>query len=224
MRIQVFSARTVMSGYLLGSVFALLAAPIARGDCFDFNQEIRQGPAHRRSVHFSSEEPAPGQGTRTTSGELSSGIVWAAAEQRATKGLNDILADLGDHEITRSGRIDEFQVLELPDKHFLRHQKVKFVIKPFPFVNISWTEDWAFTLLAGSPNHPERALVAYEKTEGTSHIRHLCGAYELRAVDPGHTDVFVYEEAKATSRSQQDTLDGLRGTLTHFSHLQQENH
>ena len=68
-------------------------------------------------------------------------------------------------------------------------------------------------VLAGTPAKPERLVVSYEKIEGTSHIEHLCGSMVLRKLGAGSTDVYLYEEAKATQRSPEDTLNGMRGTL-----------
>jgi hypothetical protein len=178
-------------------------------DCYDFAREIKEGPVNQKSVRF----PADSQ---KASGELPSGVVWAAVKDRSPRTIPAILEELGSHETNKSRRISEMQVSELGDPNFLRHQKVKFVVTPFPLINISWTEDWAFTLLAGTAERPERVLVAYEKTDGTSHIRHLCGAYELRALPSGETSIYLYEEAKATSRSREDTLDGVAATLAHF--------
>ena len=64
-----------------------------------------------------------------------------------------------------------------------------------------------------------RIVISYEKTEGTSHIQHLCGSYVLQRTADDKSDVFIYEEAKADRRSQKDTLDGLKGNLTALDRL-----
>ncbi len=182
---------------------------LAGGDCFDFARKIEEGPANQKMVRFPED-------SRTASGELPSGVVWAAVKERTSRTLNSILDELGSHETNKSHRISEMEVSELGDPNFMRHQKVHFVVSPFPLINISWTEDWAFTLLAGKPDRPERVLIAYEKTDGTSHIHHLCGAYDLRTLPSGETSIFLYEESQATSRSREDTLNGLTATVAHL--------
>lgn len=199
MRIQAFFV-----GFFLMSSQAL-----AGGDCFDFARKIEEGPTNQKLVRFVDD-------SRTASGEFPSGIVWAAVKEHTPRTLTSIIDELASHESNKSRRISEMEVSELGDPNFMRHQKVHFVVSPFPLINISWTEDWAFTLLAGKPDRPERVLVAYEKTEGTSYIHHLCGAYDLRALPTGETSILLYEEAQATSRSREDTLNGLTATVAHL--------
>jgi hypothetical protein len=194
---------------LFAGIFLIASSASADPDCFDFAREIKDGPANQKLVQF----PVDAQ---KTSGEWPSGVVWAAAKERSPRSLSSIIDEVSSHETNKSHRIAEMEVLELTDPNFLRHQKVKFRVTPFPLINIRWTEDWAVTLLAGSREHPERVLIAYEKTDGTSYIHHLCGFYDLRALPSGETQVYIYEEARATARSQEDTLNGVTATLAHF--------
>ena len=92
-------------------------------------------------------------------------------------------------------------------------QKVDYTINPFLFIHLKWTEDWAFSLTRGTLAQPEQITTFYQKSEGTSHIQHLCGAIVLQKKNDAHTDVFIYEEAKATGRSEGDTLRGVEATI-----------
>lgn len=100
------------------------------------------------------------------------------------------------------------------DPNFLLKQIVHNEVDPFPFVTVKWTDEWAFSLLAGTFGDPKKILISYEKIEGTTHIKHLCGNILITA-DSGSSKshVFLYEEAEATGRSQEDTVKGLKGTL-----------
>ena len=131
----------------------------------------------------------------------------------AAKPVLEAIAALLDHNTTKSGRVDGMDVIELDDPRYLARHEVHFSIKPFPFVEVEWTEDWAYTLLEGTPSDPVRALISYEKIKGTSHIEHLCGSILVQKRGPRESDIFIYEEAKATGRSAEDTVKGLKGTL-----------
>src|SRR3954468_22511144 len=112
----------------------LLWTPSSRAsnvaDCFDFAREIKEGPAHRKNVHVA--------GGSKASGELPSGVVWAAVRDLAPKHIQEILAELASHEKTKSSRIDEMEIDELADPRFLKHQRVKFEVDPFPLISVKW--------------------------------------------------------------------------------------
>jgi hypothetical protein len=100
------------------------------------------------------------------------------------------------------------------DPNFLLKQVVHNEVDPFPFVTVKWSEEWAFSLLEGTASEPKKILISYEKIDGTTHIKHLCGNILITAdSDSSKSHVFLYEEAEATGRSQEDTVKGLKGTL-----------
>jgi hypothetical protein len=65
----------------------------------------------------------------------------------------------------------------------------------------------------GTPNAPKEALIAYQKVDGTGHIKHFCGNIWLKAAGPGKTDFAVYEEAEATRRTPEAIAQGHMGTI-----------
>jgi len=147
------------------------------------------------------------------SGKLPDGPVWAAVHAEINQPMNKILKDLVAHQSTRSSRVNKMSITSVPDPRYFLRQNVQFKVDPFLFVSVKWTEMWAFFRSKATAHDPERVVVSYEKVKGTSHIEHLCGNYVLEKLGDNKTDVFVYEEAKATGRSEQDTLKGLEGNL-----------
>lgn len=171
----------------------------ALAKCFDFNAKTV------KPLHAVTDKP--------DSGKLETGQVWASTQSLIDKPIGQILKLLLDHNNTRSPRINEMDVEQLKDPNYLAHHLVKFVIKPFLFINIRWTEEWAYAIAAGTEENPSEVVVSYEKIDGTSHIEHLCGSIVLRKLGDAQTKVFLYEQAKATQRTAEDTLKGIEGTL-----------
>jgi hypothetical protein len=208
---------------LLATLTPLGTARFALADpaCFDFGHKISAGlPLPSPYAPASPEKPkkedkgvALDAGGLAASGKKSEGLYWAAVEGDSSRGISELIQELVTHVTTKPGRASEMKIKLVPDPNFQIRQEVKFQINPFPFVKVEWTEDWAFSLLAGDARKPEKMLVAYEKVDGTSHIRHLCGQFELSREASGKTRIRIYEEAAATGRSQQDTLSGIATSL-----------
>lgn len=173
--------------------------------CFDFNTKVTKPLGKMLPLK-------PGQDTSDL-GDLKDGVNWASLRGTVKKPIKKVLDLLLDHKTTASPRVDEMEVAKVESPNYLARHDVKFLIKPFLFVKVRWTEQWAYTLVDGTPADPKEVLVSYQKVEGTSHIEHLCGSVVLRKLGPNETDVYQYEEAKATQRSAKDTLKGNIGTL-----------
>ena len=195
MRIQVIF-EVLVCLFLCSPVFA---------NCFDFNTKVIK-PLR---------EPLPliDRHDNTALGKLKDDVTWGALRGVVKKPIGDLYKLLLDHNNTRSPRVDEMEVQYEQDPKYLAKHQVHFLIKPFPLIKIRWTEEWGFALANGTLKDPKEIVISYQKTEGTSHIEHLCGNIVLRKLTPSTTDVFEYEEAKATQRSPQDTLEGLKGTM-----------
>jgi hypothetical protein len=192
-------------------VFAFLGfyllSPAASGSerCFDFNSKVLSAI----------RQPIPRTGARdaSRSGKLASGVVWGAARGDVKGSLQEVLKNFYDHNLMKSNRVSEMNVVELERPQYLARHEVTYKIKPFPFVTVEWTEDWAYQLVRGTAADPSEVVIAYEKVKGTSYIEHLCGNIVLRKDGANATDVFLYEETKATQRDEKDTVGGLLGTL-----------
>ncbi len=200
------------SFYILCLTVFLIAIPCTANDrCFNFSHPIEH-PVENSDAKQSRPSSPPG-GIAQSSGEIGKDTYWATASGIVNRPIADILKELQTHDATRSGKVSELKIDELKDPHFLERQRVHFVVKPFLFVKVEWTEDWGFSLLRGSPDRPGQVLASYEKTEGTSYISHLCGNIDLAMLSDNSTRVVVYEEVRARSRSEDDTRKGVRRTI-----------
>jgi hypothetical protein len=180
--------------------------------CFDLSHKVQTGLALPQPLGHDG-------GTLSASGKKTDDLFWAAVQGDTSRTIPDLLHDLMTHETTKGGRISEMKISLVPDSNFLVRQVVRFRVNPFPFVTVEWTEDWAVSLLAGDAKKPEKVLITYEKVSGTSHIRHLCGQFELAREADGKTRIQIYEEAAATGRSQQDTLSGIATSLRKLQNI-----
>lgn len=200
MRIQVLSLLVCLS---------LSGVSDANEGCFDFSKKLTEPPKKPETL----EAIAP-PGISKKSGKTKKGWVWAEVRGQVGRALPSIMSELKEHQTTKSKRIDRMSIIPQEDPHYLARQSIEYKVYPFPFVTVAWTEEWAFSLLRGTPQEPKQIAVFYQKTEGTNHIKHLCGAMILTQLSSQASDVFLYEEAQATGRSREDTLNGLIGTLT----------
>lgn len=206
MRLQVISL-----GLALIPVSFALAGPETASSCFDFSKKMTQ-PKKKPSALPDVAVPKISK----ISGKLKTGPTWGAVRARVERPIQELVKEIADHQALRSKKIDEMIVTPLDSSEAMIRQQVHYIVKPFLFVKVDWTEDWAFNLDQGTKDSPGQVTVFYEKTDGTNHIKHLCGNFILNKVDPKTTDVFIYEEADATGRSVEDTVNGLAGTIKTF--------
>lgn len=192
------------------AAIVLCLCPLASGAdssrCFDFNAKVTK--SLRDPIALKANEDAHESGKREVDN-----VTWASMRGVVDKPIQGLLVLLLDHDTTKSSKVDEMEVIKITSPHYFARHDVKYLIKPFPFVKIRWTEEWGYALDKGSSTDPKVVVISYHKSEGTSHIERLCGTIILRKNGPNSTDVYQYEEAKATQREVKDTLNGLAGTL-----------
>lgn len=187
-----------MRGLLVGLL--LLPAGGAAAQCFDL----------RAVVAAPLREPPAG---RSADGATQDGRVWASLVAELHRPITDVLRLLRDPARTPDPSVDELQVEALPPGPHLSYLRLRSVVRPFPLITVEWTEELAIDLLAGSAAAPEVVLISYQKTEGTSHIAHLCGSTLLTRLEPGRTRIYQYEESKITGRGRRDQATALANFL-----------
>lgn len=177
--------------------------------CFDFSRTINE------PLRLVKELQLLKDGDTQSTGEVSNlpGVHWGAVRGKVSKSVDSLVRLLEDHNTTKSPKIEEMKVHEIPDEHYFGRNTVEFHLNPFPLIHIEWKEEWAYYVAQDSNHAPESAVISYQKVEGTSHIEHLCGSIVLKRITPTVTDVYQYEEVKASRRSPEDTVAGLQGTL-----------
>lgn len=213
---------------LVLTIIPLISQPAfgagGEGKCFDFSSRIDHllrpdlaslpsGSRGTLSPDFKeSKISSQDKDSKDTNNEKDS-IFWGTLSGDVHLPVRNVYFLLSDHNTTKSSRVDKMGVTEEMDPHYLLRQRVHFEIDPFPFVTVDWDEQWAFTLLDGTTEKPTKILISYEKVDGTTHIKHLCGNILITQVDPQTSHVLFYEEVQATNQSQGDTVSGLKGKL-----------
>jgi hypothetical protein len=226
MPIQVISLLILALQALPSSLLAASLETPARADedvaesksklCFDFSKKLIPLP---KKPAILSDATLPRVSSK--SGRMSANMFWGAARGQVGRPIQELIQEIAAHETMKSGRVTNMAVIPQETQDFLIRQQIEYTVIPFMFVKIKWTEDWAFNLMQGTKEDPKEVQIFYQKTEGTSHIKHLCGTIVLNRLDPKVTDVFIYEEAQATSRSEEDTVKGLIGTIRTFRYGRQ---
>ncbi len=183
--------------------------------CFDFSKKVadplRTAPAWKSDRR----EDVSGRGkvTRHEPGKPKSGYVWGQARGVVRKPIRELLNLLLDHNTTKSSKIREINFSKSSDENYFARHVITFEVTALIFFSAEWTEEWGYAITRGSGMAPERVVISYQKTAGTSHIEHLCGSIVLEMIDANTTDVYAYEEVNANQRNDEDTESGLVGTL-----------
>jgi hypothetical protein len=195
-----------MRRYLLVSILFLSQSALARANCFDLSHAsvvLLKSPP--KSFSLKSDPADSGTDDKNNDWGQISGVV--------NKSISDLYQKLLDPRTIRNGDNTHVDVATVDTKDFLKKIIEKIVIKPVFFVTVEWSEEWGFGLKKGTADKPEEIVVSYQKSEGTSHIKHLCGNILLQSLGPKSTGVFIYEEVQADRRSSDDVLNGITGTL-----------
>ena len=194
---------------LLSQAILLRAEPLPPGYCFNFSKKVTTPLQSMISEVSLTDLTASGQKQGSADSH------WGAARGIINASIREVLGLLKDHNTTKSPKVaaDDMKVEELNDPNYLARQIVAFHLVPFPFINIDWKEEWAYALAEGTEKEPSLVMISYQKVDGTSHIKHLCGSMELKKSGPNQTDLYQYEEVSASRRSIEDTVKGLLGTL-----------
>lgn len=186
-------------------LFAALATPARAAPCFDLTTRLTAPP--RASL------PLPPGGGESSDAGAAADRVWAQRRALVARPIEKLRAFLEDPRHFKDDQVDEMTLAALPPGPNLKRFTVHSLVRPFPLVTVEWTDEWAVTLLAGTPDKPDQLLVAYQKVAGTSYIEHFCGTLLLRRIDEKTTDVAQYEEARITGRSHDEMKRGLADFL-----------
>jgi hypothetical protein len=195
-----------MFRYLLVSIPFLSQVALADATCFDLSKSsltlLKPAPAK-----FVSDTDSAESGTDTKNND------WGQISGVVNKPIADLYKKLQDPKTIRNSDTTHVTVVTVDTKEFLKKIIEKIVIKPVFFITIDWSEEWGFALKHGTPEKPEEIVISYQKSEGTSHIKMLCGNILLQSLSANSTGVFIYEQVQADRRTPKDVLNGITGTL-----------
>jgi len=145
---------------------------------------------------------------RVEYGERPDGTAWAATRAIVHLPPEVVVAKILDHRNIKDMKTTKLSSRSLESAEYLdlRHVEVDVTVKAALLkLHVRWTEEWAYELVEGSPEVPRVMVANYQKIAGTHHIQHQCGSYVVRRLGPDRTDLFMYEEVRATRRSAEDT-------------------
>ena len=195
-----------MFRYLLVSIPFLCQIASAEPNCFDLTKPsvalIKPAP-----TKFDSASDPAASGTDAKEND------WGSISGVVNKPILDLYQKLLDPKTIRNGDTTKVEVENVETKDFLKKIIQKIVIKPVFFITIEWREEWGYGLKEGTPDKPQSIVISYQKLDGTSHVKHLCGNILLQALSPTTTGAYLYEEVQADRRSSTDVLNGITGTL-----------
>ncbi len=174
--------------------------------CFDFSKKVTE--PLKQPIPFK-EKMNP----ITAQSETDEQIRWAALRGLIDQPIESVLQKILDPKNIKGPRNKNVEVSEHKQPSYFAFRTVAMTVHPILFLTLSWKEEWAYTLLEGTEKEPQKVLVSYQKTSGTSHIDRFCGSILLKKLTHKKSDIFLYEELKATRRSSQDILNGHMGTL-----------
>ena len=203
MQILALLAFFMLSLLAPSSLFAAEPTP----PCFDFSKPSTT------LLHPSPETFAEGKDLADFGTDSKTNNDWGQVSGIVKKPILTLSQKLQDPKTIRNGSDTKVVITPIESKDFLKRIDQTIVIKPVFFVTIEWKEAWAFALKDGKAEKPESIVVSYQKSEGTSHIKHLCGNILLKSITPDSTAVYLYEEVQADRRSAKDVMNGLSGTL-----------
>lgn len=180
--------------------------------CFDFSKPNRTPlkPEPRMYPPVGAEITERGRKEMADSKDR---VAWASVQGSVHLPLSSVLKKLEDPMITRNPANTRTTVKVLPSEGSLLKESIQVSVKPIFFLTLEWEEEWMYTLLEGTPADPKKALISYQKTSGTSHIRRFCGSILLTKTGPELTGMSLNEEILADRRGPEEVADGLLGTL-----------
>jgi len=187
------------------ALFLFLASSVLLANCFNFEQPITK--LVRKTIALKKNSVA------TKWAKLRGDIIWSAGRQVVKQPILKVLNRVREPMLTRNKENTEVKVKRIKSPHYFDLQKVSVEVDATFFLTIEWVEVWAYKILKGTPKKPLKVLVSYEKISGTTYIDHKCGQVQLTAVNPGSTDVYLYEEIDASHWDEEDAVKSHIGTI-----------
>jgi len=172
--------------------------------CYDFSKVIK-------TPFLNSRKMLPKAGS--VHGDKDKGINWGAARKVINVPIEQIYAQFLDHEIVKDMSKTKVRYEALQNPGWTAYHHVWISVRVVAFIKVSWEEEWGYRILKGTPKKPKKIHIFYQKVKGTSHLKHLCGYFEVTRLSPTRTELFLYEQVKATRRNAEDTEKMHLGTL-----------
>lgn len=184
--------------------FSLSWASSVSSECFNFKEVVKK--PLREPIPFLNQ-----QQEAVSSGQFPSEVNWGAARAIINKPIGMVIKALLNPLTIKGPEHKDAPIVKEERPGYLSFQRLKMKIKPTFFLTLEWDEEWGYVLLKPEPQ--SSMLLSYQKVNGTSHIERFCGSVLIQSLGETKTDVFLYEELKATRRGREDIVKGHQGTL-----------
>lgn len=144
------------------------------------------------------------------SGVFDNGLDWGAGRGAVKKSIKTLYQTLLDHYFWKPKKKHELQTTVEPKEGYLQYHKILDKVSislVFFSTSVSWTEEWGYALADGTEDKPNQIVISYQKVSGTDYLKHLCGTVMLTAMDADTTDVYSYQQIKASHQSHEDVMN-----------------
>lgn len=189
---------------IISLILLFVGRALFSSGCFDFNKQITQPLREPLSLSKTGDATENGQ---------KNGIDWGAARGIVKKPILEVYKKLLDHRTVKDMGRTRLLTKQIKRPGYLDFHRVDVTVRVFGPITVSWVEEWGYHLAEGTPELPTKIVISYQKVEGTSYIQHQCGSFVLKAQDAKSTDVFLYEQVKASHRDAEDTVKMVVGIL-----------
>lgn len=167
--------------------------------CFDFAKTQYTEPLRAPAPLKEGGRDTYQQGVRTN-------YEWASGRSIVPRTVKEMYTWLLDHTNWKDMTKTKMKVTVGSRPNYADFHEVAVDVRVWAFITISWVEQWAYKILAGTKEKPEKFLVSYQKVSGTSHLESLCGSVLVSKFDDFDSDVYFYEQAKASRYKADDIM------------------
>lgn len=190
--------------FITSLILLLVGRASLSSGCFDFDKQITRPLREPISLPKTGDAAEKGQ---------KNGIDWGAARGIVKKPILEVYKKLLDHRTVKDMGRTQLLTKQIKRQGYLDFHRVDVTVRVFGPITVSWVEEWGYHLAEGTPVLPKKIVISYQKVAGTSYIQHQCGSFVLKAHETHSTDVFIYEQVKASHRDAEDTVNMVVGIL-----------
>lgn len=148
------------------------------------------------------------EGSNTTHGSRD-GYDWGSGGGCIHRPIREVLAVSLNRPLMVWNEVDDSTFLQYsPPDHVNYFFSVTYNVHRI--ITVSWNMDWYYTIKAGDLANPQKILINYKKTKGTSHISYWEGSIVLDHVNDSVTSLTMLNQINADQTSAQDAEDAVK--------------
>lgn len=141
-------------------------------------------------------------------GDGRSDLLRAVGGGCINRNIKDVWATALNQPLMVWNEVDESSAVRQPAPEGVTHfYETSYAV--FKFITVRWKMKWFYSLQEGTLERPERVLVNYTKTEGTSFIKTWRGNFLLERVNDNVTAFYMANEIEARQNDLNDTKNAI---------------